>query len=102
MVLVWRGAGLFTLACYVLILIAVNIDVLLHYTSSRFGEMNWWLPALCTAAFNAWLTRFVRLNKDAAGTQPYIVRLFRYLGSRHHIFWIPLPYWTAIYLLLGL
>jgi hypothetical protein len=102
MILVWNGAGLFTLGFYMMTLIAVNLEVLLHYHPSRFGEMNWWLPALLTAAFNGCLVNVTRRMDGEADAQTYTGRLFLYLGKRHHIFWIPLRYWTVILLVLGL
>jgi hypothetical protein len=98
----WRGAGLYTLLFYILTLIAVNVDVLLHYSAARFREINWWVPALLTAAFNWWWVNVARQMKGKYDRSTQLGRLFMVLGERHALFWIPLQYWTIIFLALGL
>lgn len=102
MVVVWRGAGLFTAGFYFISLIAVNLDIFINYNRNRFEQINWWLPALLTAILNAWVVNLANRMDTEATPQTYVGRLFLYLGKRHHIFWIPLRYWTVILLVFGL
>ena len=102
MILVWRGAGLYTLLFYVMSLLAMNPDILLRPKSMNADDINWWVSALLTATFNFWLVRLAQQMKGQADTSTHLGRLFLRLGERHHIFWIPLQYWTAIFFALGL
>ena len=101
MFVVWRGFGLYTLGFYVLTLIASNPEILLFRTSES-RDLNWWLSAFAAAIFNLWLLRVIRRHQDDYTSTTYIGRHFNYLGRVHHIFWIPLQYWTAIFLAIGI
>lgn len=102
MFVVWNGVGMNTALAYLLFLMLINAPIFLHYNVSLMNKINWWLPALITAVFNVWLVAFVKRKRLEATPQNYWGRYFSFVGNRDCLFWIPLRYWTAILLALGL
>jgi len=58
MFVAWHGVGMHTALVYLLLLMLINAPIFLHYNVSLINKINWWLPALLTAAFSAWLVSF--------------------------------------------
>jgi hypothetical protein len=102
MFIAWQGVGMYTALVYLVLLMLINASTFLHYNVSLLNKINWWLPALITAVFNAWFVPFVKRKRREATPQNYWGRFFSFVGNRDSLFWIPLRYWTAILLVLGL
>lgn len=102
MFVAWHGVGMHTALVYLVLLMLVNASIFLHYDASLFNKVNYWLPTLLTAVFNAWLVRFVKRKRLEASLENCWGRYFSFVGNRDCLFWIPLRYWTVILLALGL
>lgn len=98
LVLIWAGIGSWLILFFAGALLLCNLSIFLNYNGGKFLLINWWLPALMSA-IAAWLLANYaeKMNKEAS-VYTLWGRFFLNQGKRHHIFWIPLRYWSFIFL----
>jgi hypothetical protein len=101
MVIVWSGTGMFLILFFCLAHFLCNVPLYLDYSKEKFELMNWTLPLVLSGGFAWVLGAYSEKMNHNATEHTYIGRLFLYLGDKHHVFWIPVRYWSFILLSLA-
>lgn len=100
--IVWSGSGSLIVLSLILLSFIFNADIYLHYSASRFDELNWWLPLLLNAPITWYWNSFCEQMKTDRSDNIWLSNLFDRWGKKHTLFFIDIKYWAWIFLGLGL
>ncbi len=100
MILVYSGTGMFLILFFATVVLLVNLPLYINYIPKSFELINWQIPGALSAVA-AWVIAEYseKMNREAT-EDTYMGRVFLYLGKKHHVFWIPVRYWTFIFIAL--
>lgn len=99
--LIYRGIGGIVIMFFLLLVFLLNFMDFLAYDKETFGKLNWWLPMLLTSAFSILCIRFSNKHRDNPDDSTTVGRMMIDYGTKHHLFFIPLPLCAGIFFLAG-